>query len=52
MSTHMFDEIQIGRGGLCRRRFLKTISAASLTAGTRGFRDLLATEANARRRRG
>ena len=52
MPAHLFDDIRIGRNGLCRRRFLQTISSASLAAGTLGFRDLLATEAAALRQRG
>ena len=52
MSSHVFDDVRIDQLGFCRRRFLKTISGASIAAGTLGFRDLLATEADTLRRRG
>lgn len=52
MNTHLMDSIQVGTSGFRRRRFLKAISASAAAAGTLGFRDLLAEEAESLRKRG
>lgn len=52
MTTQIFDDIQIGAAGFCRRRFLKSICVTAAAAGTLGLRDVLAQEAEKLRRRG
>lgn len=52
MSLHLMDSIHVGLQGFCRRRFLKAISATAAASGQIGFRDLLAEEAEALRKRG
>ncbi|MEZ6046398.1 MAG: DUF1501 domain-containing protein [Planctomycetaceae bacterium] len=43
MTIH--EQVRIGRNGFNRRRFLHTVSAASLAAGTLSFRDLVSLQA-------
>ncbi|QDU82373.1 hypothetical protein Pla110_41280 [Polystyrenella longa] len=43
MTIH--EQVRIGRTGVNRRRFLHTVSAASLVAGTLSFRDIFSLQA-------
>ncbi|MCA9042462.1 MAG: DUF1501 domain-containing protein [Planctomycetaceae bacterium] len=43
MTIH--EQVRIGRYGINRRRFLHTVSAASLAAGTLSFRDMVSLQA-------
>ncbi len=45
MTTALHESIRLNRGGLSRRRFLHTVSAMSLAAGTLSFPDLLSLQA-------
>jgi uncharacterized protein (DUF1501 family) len=49
MSVHMLDDVTATRSGFRRRRFLKTLAAGSCAIG---FRDIMAAEAAALRKRG
>ncbi len=51
MSTSIHELIQWGRRGFSRRRFLHTVSAAGVAAGTLGFRDLMSLQAADLRKR-
>ncbi|MCG6156891.1 DUF1501 domain-containing protein [Rubinisphaera margarita] len=51
MSTSIHELIQWGRRGFSRRRFLHTVSASGLAAGTLGFRDLMSLQAAELRKR-
>ncbi|MCA9060984.1 MAG: DUF1501 domain-containing protein, partial [Planctomycetaceae bacterium] len=52
MSTHFFDAVTSCSAGFSRRRFVRSVSATAVAAGTLGFRDLLAAEAAGLRKRG
>ncbi|MCA9038116.1 MAG: DUF1501 domain-containing protein [Planctomycetaceae bacterium] len=52
MSIHAFDQVSVSRHGFCRRRFMKTVSTVSLTAGALSFGELMATGAEELRKRG
>jgi uncharacterized protein (DUF1501 family) len=52
MTTHRLDQIDVTRGGFCRRRFLKTVSATAAAAGTLGFRDVMLNAAETLRQQG
>ncbi len=52
MSTYAHDQINITRRGVSRRRFLRTVSAGSVAAGTLGFRDLMTLQAEELRKQG
>jgi len=51
MSTSIHELIQWSRRGFSRRRFLHTVSATGIAAGTLGFRDLMSLQAADLRRR-
>ena len=50
MNNHVIEDIRVSKRGFARRRFLRT--AAAVTAGGLGFRDLMALEAENLRRQG
>lgn len=52
MTSHVFENIAICKRGASRRRFLQSVSAGAVAAGTLGFRDLMAVEAANLRKRG
>ena len=52
MNTQLFDAVTSVRGGFLRRRFLKTVSAATAFAGSFGLRTLMADQAQELRRQG
>ncbi len=52
MNAFTYDQLIPRRGGFSRRRFLHQVSAASLAAGTVGFRDLIGLGAEELRRQG
>jgi hypothetical protein len=52
MSTYAHEQISLSRGGVSRRRFLRTVSAGSVAAGTLGFRDLISVQAEELRKQG
>ncbi|MEZ6058901.1 MAG: DUF1501 domain-containing protein [Planctomycetaceae bacterium] len=52
MTTHIFDSVSVSHPGFSRRRFLHTVSASALAAGTLGFRDVMAAAAEGLRAQG
>ena len=52
MKTYFVDDVRVSRTGFTRRRVLQTLSTAAITAGTAGFRELMAAEAENLRRQG
>jgi len=52
MSLHTHEQINVSRRGISRRRFLRYVSAGSVAAGTLGFRDLMAVQAEELRKQG
>ncbi len=52
MQLFSHDHVQVHRHGNARRRFLKTLSASALAAGTFNFRDLMCLQAAELRKQG
>ncbi|MCA9116732.1 MAG: DUF1501 domain-containing protein, partial [Planctomycetaceae bacterium] len=52
MTAFTYEQLVPRRGGFSRRRFLHQVSAASLAAGTLGFRDVIGLGAEELRRQG
>ncbi len=52
MNQQIFDSVSTVRGGFLRRRFLKTVSAATSVAGAFGLRQLMADQAQQLRKQG
>lgn len=52
MSTHLIDNVSVCGRGFTRRRALQTVAGTTVAAGTLGFRDLMAEQAESLRREG
>ncbi len=52
MKTQLIDSVSVARGRFTRRRAVQAVCGTALAAGTLGFRDLMAVEAEALRREG
>lgn len=52
MKTHLIDSVSVSRNCFTRRRALQLVSGTALAAGTAGFRDLMAEQAESLRRDG
>lgn len=52
MNSILHQSVELSRDGMCRRRFLQTVSAGALTAGMWSFRDVLGVQAEELRRQG
>ena len=52
MKTHLIDSVSVSRDCFTRRRALQLVSGTALAAGTAGFRDLMAEQAESLRREG
>ena len=52
MNSILHQSVVLSRDGMCRRRFLQTVSVGALAAGMWSFRDVLGVQAEELRRQG